>query len=76
MANSAAALLPVSLAPALLSMAGWPYFFLALPLSGALIALAWAGARKPSPLRARRLFLATLAYLPLLLGALVAGAIS
>jgi len=72
----AAALLPVSLAPALLSMAGWPYFFLALPLSGALIALAWAGARKPSPLRARRLFLATLAYLPILLGALVAGAIS
>lgn len=72
----AAALLPVSLAPALLSMAGWPYFFLALPLSGTLIALAWAGARKPSPLRARRLFLATLAYLPLLLGALVAGAIS
>jgi protoheme IX farnesyltransferase len=72
----AVALLPVSLAPVMLSMAGWPYFALALPLSGALVVLAIAGARKPSPIRARRLFLATLAYLPLLLGALVAGAIS
>jgi protoheme IX farnesyltransferase len=72
----AAALLPISLAPVLLAMAGWPYFVLALLLSGSLIALAVAGARAPSPLRARRLFLATLAYLPLLLGALVAGAIS
>ena len=71
-----AALLPISLAPALLSMAGWPYFILALVLSGSLIALALAGARAPSPVRARRLFLATLAYLPLLLGALVAGAIT
>jgi protoheme IX farnesyltransferase len=72
----AAALLPISLAPVLLAMAGWPYFVLALLLSGSLIALALAGARAPSPIRARRLFLATLAYLPLLLGALVAGAIS
>ena len=72
----AAALLPISLAPVLLSMAGWPYFVLALLLSGSLIGLALAGVRAPSPLRARRLFLATLAYLPLLLGALVAGAIS
>jgi protoheme IX farnesyltransferase len=72
----AVALLPISLAPVLLSMAGWPYFVLALLLSGSLVGLALAGARAPSPLRARRLFLATLAYLPLLLGALVAGAIS
>jgi protoheme IX farnesyltransferase len=72
----AAALLPISLAPVLLAMAGWPYFVLARLLSGSRIARAVAGARAPSPLRARRLFLATLAYLPLLLGALVAGAIS
>jgi protoheme IX farnesyltransferase len=75
-ALDASALLPISLAPVLLAMAGWPYFVLALALSGALIALAVAGARAPSRLRARRLFLATLAYLPLLLGALVAGVIS
>jgi protoheme IX farnesyltransferase len=75
-ALDASALLPISLAPVLLAMAGWPYFVLALALSGALIALAVAGARAPTRLRARRLFLATLAYLPLLLGALVAGAIT
>ena len=43
--------------------------------SVALLALAVASARAPSPVRARRLFLGTLAYLPTLLGALVAGAI-
>ncbi len=75
-ALDATALLPVSLAPVLLAMAGWPYFVLALVLSSTLIALAIAGARAPSPRRARRLFLATLAYLPLLLGALVAGAVT
>jgi protoheme IX farnesyltransferase len=75
-ALDASALLPISLAPVLLAMAGWPYFILAFALSGALIALAVAGARAPTRTRARRLFLATLAYLPLLLGALVAGAIS
>ena len=75
-ALDASALLPISLAPVLLAMAGWPYFVLALVLSGALIALAVAGARAPTRIRARRLFLATLAYLPLLLGALVAGAIT
>jgi protoheme IX farnesyltransferase len=75
-ALDASALLPISLAPVLLAMAGWPYFVLALALSGALIVLAVAGARAPTRIRARRLFLATLAYLPLLLGALVAGAIT
>jgi protoheme IX farnesyltransferase len=72
----ATALLPISLAPALLAMAGPTYFAVALALSVALIGLAAAGARTPSRTRARRLFLATLAYLPLLLGALVAGAIA
>jgi protoheme IX farnesyltransferase len=74
-ALDAAALLPISLAPVLLAMAGWPYFVLALGLSGALLALAVDSARAPTPTRARRLFLGTLAYLPTLLGALVAGAI-
>lgn len=74
-AVDAAALVPISLAPVLLAMAGWPYFVVALALSGALFGLAVAGARSPTPARARRLFLGTLAYLPTLLGALVAGAI-
>lgn len=72
-ALDASALLPISLSPVLLAMAGWPYFFLALALSGTLLALALDGARAPTPARARRLFLGTLAYLPTLLGALVVG---
>jgi protoheme IX farnesyltransferase len=71
-ALNAAALLPISLAPAALAMAGGAYFVAALALSGALFVLALAGARTPTPARARRLFLATLAYLPALLGILVA----
>lgn len=74
-ALDAAALVPISLAPVLLAMAGWIYFVVALPLSVALLALAVASARAPTPVRARRLFLGTLAYLPALLVALVAGAI-
>jgi protoheme IX farnesyltransferase len=74
-ALDAAALLPISLAPVLLDMAGWLYFVVALTLSSALLALAVATARAPTPMQARRLFLGTLAYLPALLGALVAGAI-
>ena len=74
-ALDAAALVPISLAPVLLAMAGWIYFVVALLLSVALLALAVASARAPTPARARRLFRGTLAYLPTLLGALVAGAI-
>jgi heme o synthase len=72
-ALTAAALLPVSLVPATLAMAGGVYFVTALALSGLLVALALDGARAPSPARARRLFLATLAYLPALLAVLVAA---
>jgi len=55
--------------------AGWA--FVAYRASGAgsdlAFALAFAAARAPSPKSARRLFLSTLAYLPVLLGALVAN---
>ena len=51
-------------------------FVAALALSGALVVLALDGVRAPTPARARRLFLATLAYLPALLGTLVAGSVS
>lgn len=72
-ALNAAALLAVSLAPTVLGMAGRAYFIVALTLAGALLALALDAARAPSPARARRLFLATLVFLPALLGVLVAA---
>jgi heme o synthase len=70
-ALNAVALLPVSLAPAALGMAGRAYAVAALVLSAALVALALRAFRAPSTRGARRLFLATLAYLPALLGVLV-----
>ena len=72
-ALNAAALVPISLAPTALGMAGRTYFAAAALLSVSLLVLAVAAARAPSPRTARRLFLATLAYLPALLGVLVAN---
>jgi protoheme IX farnesyltransferase len=60
----AAALIPISLVPAALGMAGGLYFVGAAVLSGW---FAWATARagrERSPATARRLFLASLVYLP------------
>ena len=73
-ALTAAALVPASLVPVSLGMAGRFYFIAALVLSLALLALALDAARAPSPERARRLFLGTLAWLPALLIVLVMGA--
>jgi heme o synthase len=70
---TAAALVPVSLAPVSLGMAGRLYFTAALVLSLGLLGLALHAARAPSAARARRLFLGTLAWLPLLLAVLVTG---
>jgi protoheme IX farnesyltransferase len=64
---SAVALLPVSLCPSVLGLAGPVYFGGAIALSAALIAVAGAAAGDPSAMRARRLFVATVAYLPALL---------
>lgn len=72
-ALNAAALIPISLAPAALGIAGRAYFIVAVLLSGMLLVLSIAAARVPSPKSARRLFLSTLVYLPVLLGALVAN---
>jgi protoheme IX farnesyltransferase len=72
-ALNAAALVPISLAPTALGMAGRTYFATAALLSLSLLVLSIAAARSPSPRAARRLFLATLAYLPVLLGVLVAN---
>ncbi len=71
-ALNAAALLPVSLAPWLLAMAGGTYFIVAGVLSTGFLIMAFTAARVPSARRARQLFLASLVYLPALFGVLVA----
>ncbi len=68
----AAALWPVSLMPTLLGLAGGAYIALATVLGGGLIILSARFARDRSTTAARRLFLFSIIYLPLLWGALVA----
>ena len=68
----AAALWPVSLMPAVVGLAGTPYSLLATALGFAFIAQAALFARQRSMLTARRLFLVSITYLPLLWAALVA----
>ena len=67
-----AALWPVSLMPTLLGLAGGFYIALATLLGGTLMALSAQFARERSTEAARQLFLFSIIYLPLLLGALVA----
>ncbi len=66
------ALLPVGVLAALGGMTGWSFAAGSFVLAGGLVALALALAAKKSDAVARRLFLATLIYLPLLLGFMVA----
>jgi len=68
----AAALWPVSLMPTLLGLAGGAYIAVATILGGGLLALSARFARDRSRVAARRLFLFSIIYLPLLWGALVA----
>jgi len=67
----AAALLVVSLAPARVGLAGTPYVVGAAALGLALLGWSAEMARHPTPTRARRLFLASVLYLPALLLLLV-----
>lgn len=62
-----------SLAPVPLGLAGTAYAALALVLGSALVALSAGWLAAPSPKRAYRLFVASLVYLPLVLGAVVMG---
>jgi protoheme IX farnesyltransferase len=68
----AAALWPVSLMPTFVGLADGFYIGVAALLGCALVALAARFARERSTTAARRLFLFTIVYLPLLWGALVA----
>jgi heme o synthase len=66
----AAALWPVSLLPMLVGLADLPYSIVATTLGFGLIGLSAVFARERSPVSARRLFLYSIVYLPLLWGAL------
>ena len=68
------ALLGVSLLPGLLGMASPYYFFAALALGAAMIHLSLAFLHNRENSTARHLFFASIIYLPLLLGALIAFA--
>ena len=67
----AAALLPVSIGPSAMGLAGWAYFWIALVLGTALLWLSMQFARKRTDQTARTLFFASIIYLPLLWAALV-----
>jgi len=70
-ALGAGALLPVSLTPTLVGLAGQVYFVAAVLLSGWLVWVGVDAARRRSVPAARRLFRASLVYLPLLLTVMV-----
>ena len=67
-----AGLWPVSLLPAVIGLTGVPYMIVATVLGLLFVWLALRFARERSMANARRLFLFSITYLPLLLGALVA----
>jgi protoheme IX farnesyltransferase len=64
--NYAAALVPISLMPAIVGLAGRVYFAAAIILGLGLLALAVRFAQDRSAARAKRLFVASLVYLPVL----------
>lgn len=72
MAATAALLLAVSILPFHMGMAGGCYLLTAAALGGAFLALSLAAALELTEASARRVFLASLAYLPLVLAAFVA----
>ncbi len=69
-----ATLVPVSLAPAMIGLAGLPYFAAALVLGVAFLWYAWRFASRRGRAEARALFLASITYLPLVFLALVLDA--
>jgi protoheme IX farnesyltransferase len=62
----AAALVPVSIGPSFVGLAGWVYLWLALALGAVLLVLAAQFARTRTDRSARTLFFASIIYLPLL----------
>ena len=72
MSVTAALLLAVSILPFGLGLAGRAYLFTAMSLGALFLVLALAAARELTTASARRVFLASLVYLPFVLAALVA----
>jgi protoheme IX farnesyltransferase len=72
MAATSGLLLAVSMAPFILGMSGWAYLSGALLCGGLFFYLSLVASRQLSALTAKRVFLASLAYLPVVLGLLVA----
>ncbi len=66
-----AALLPVSLGPTALGLAGFPYFVGALALGLGFLACCWQFGRSFSERAARRVLLASVVYLPAVLAVMV-----
>ena len=67
----AAALLPVSIGPTVVGLAGWVYFWLALVLGIALLVLSVQFARARTERSARALFFGSIIYLPLIWAVMV-----
>jgi len=65
------ALVPVSLGPSIVGLAGWAYFWLALVLGAVLLALSASFARQRTDRAARTLFFASIIYLPLIWAVMV-----
>ena len=76
MVGHATALLVLSIVPAVLGMAGLLYLIGAILLGAAMIAATISFQRDPTRQRCNRIFVGSLAYHPMLLGLLVAGAMS
>ena len=75
MVGHAVVLLPLSILPSVLGMSGNVYLAGALVLGGGMLAVTVAFLLKPSKQRCSRVFLGSLLYHPLLLAAMVAGAL-
>lgn len=75
MVGHAAALLPVSMLPGVLGMTGDLYLAGALVLGAGMVAVTVAFRLRPTRRRCSRVFLGSLLYHPLLLAAMVAGAL-
>ena len=67
----ASVLMPVSLAPTLVGVSGWAYFWIALALGTALIWLSARFATSRSDAAARRLFFGSIIYLPLIWASMI-----
>jgi protoheme IX farnesyltransferase len=67
----AAALLPITAALSAFGVTGWTFLFTSQVVGLAFVGLGWIFLRTRSQLTARRLFLASILYLPVLLGLMV-----